>query len=209
MYQYDPARALSHLRRADPALARIIKQVGAFKMELKRSPDVFGALSQSIVYQQLSGKAAATIYGRFCALFGADVKWPTPDQVIASSEEQLRGAGLSRAKMAAVLDLANKIHDGTVPALDELGRQSDREIIDCLSQVRGVGHWTAEMFLIFRLGRPDVLPIDDLGVRKGFKVTYGLSDLPDKHFMLDQASCWSPYRSVGTWYMWRAAELPD
>jgi DNA-3-methyladenine glycosylase II len=201
---FDPEEAAAALRRADPQLAPIIDRAVPFMLnpEALRSP--FDALLRAIVYQQLSGKAAKTIYSRVAALFPG--KRPRPEGLLQLPDEALRAAGMSRAKVAAVKDLAARTLDGTVPTLARLGRMDDDEIISRLVQVRGVGRWTAEMLLIFRLGRPDVLPTSDLGVRKGFMLTYGGSALPSATELLLHAERWRPYRTVGSWYMWRAAE---
>ena len=159
----------------------------------------------AIIYQQLSGKAAATIHGRLLALF-PDGDGLAPQPLLDAPDDLLRGAGLSRAKVAAVRDLAAKTLDGTVPPLDILKTLDDEAIIQRLTAVRGVGRWTAEMLLIFRLGRPDVLPIHDLGVRRGFQRTYGLDVLPPPKALHAHGERWRPYRSVASWYLWRAAD---
>ncbi|MDO8909896.1 MAG: DNA-3-methyladenine glycosylase [Pseudohongiella sp.] len=200
------ARAIEHLSRKDKKLAALIRQVGECRLGGKNHPDLFGTLADAIVSQQLSGKAAATIFARFCVLLGAGDKKPQPAQLSGVTEEQLRSVGLSRAKSLAVLDLADKIENGSVLPLSTLETMPDEDIIQNLIQVRGIGRWTAEMFLMFQLGRSDVLPVDDLGVRKGFMLTYGLDVMPDKKLMTQHALKWQPYRSVASWYMWRAAE---
>lgn len=202
---FDPGDAVRHLRRADPALARVIRRSGPCMLAPKATQSMFHALAEAITYQQLSGKAAATIFGRVIALF-APKRFPTPADLLAMPEARLRGAGLSAAKTAALKDLARKTLDGTVPPLARVRRLSDAEIVERLTAVRGVGPWTAEMMLIFRLGRGDVLPVADLGVRKGFMVTYGLDELPTPDEMIERAERWRPYRTVGSWYMWRALE---
>ena len=202
---FDPNDAIRHLRRADPVLARVIRRSGPCLLEPKATQSMFHALAEAITYQQLSGKAAATIFGRVIALF-APKRFPTPADLLAMPDAQLRGAGLSAAKTAALKDLARKTLDGTVPPLARVRRLSDAEIVERLTAVRGIGPWTAEMMLIFRLGRSDVLPVADLGVRKGFMLTYGLDDLPTPEQMIEHAERWRPYRTVGSWYMWRALE---
>jgi 3-methyladenine DNA glycosylase/8-oxoguanine DNA glycosylase len=201
---FDPKLAARTLRRADPFLTSIIDRAAPFALnpEVLRSP--FDALLRAIIYQQLSGKAAGTIYSRVAALFPR--KLPRPQPLMDLPDEALRTAGMSRAKVAAVKDLASKTLDGTVPTLVRLRRMDDEEIVSRLVQVRGVGRWTVEMLLIFRLGRPDVLPTSDLGVRKGFMLTYGGSQLPTAAELLLHAERWRPYRTVASWYMWRAAE---
>ena len=202
---FDPNDAIRHLRRADPVLARVIRRSGPCLLEPKATQSMFHALAEAITYQQLSGKAAATIFGRVIALF-APKRFPTPADLLAMPDARLRGAGLSAAKTAALKDLARKTLDGTVPPLARVRRLSDAEIVERLTAVRGIGPWTAEMMLIFRLGRSDVLPVADLGVRKGFMLTYGLDDLPTPEQMIEHAERWRPYRTVGSWYMWRALE---
>ena len=201
------ASAVEHLCKKDKKLAALIRKVGECRLAGKDHPDLFGTLADAIVSQQLSGKAAATIFGRLCLLLGAADKKPRPEQISAVTEEQLRSVGLSRAKALAVQDLALKIEQGIVLPLDVLETLPDEDIVQNLIQVRGIGRWTAEMFLMFQLGRADVLPVDDLGVRKGFMLTYGLDTMPDKKLLTQHAVKWQPYRSVASWYMWRATEL--
>src|SRR5215831_1269759 len=168
---FDPVLAIAQLRAADEALARVIDEIGPFSMRLKPVPSVFAALAEAIVYQQLNGKAAAAIFARVSALFPRGR--PTAGRLLRTSEERLRGAGLSRSKLLSLRDLAQKAEDGTIPTLAEIQGMADETIIERLSEVRGIGRWTAEMLLIFRLGRPDVLPVDDYGVRKGFAIVFG------------------------------------
>jgi DNA-3-methyladenine glycosylase II len=168
----------------------------------------FDALAESIAYQQLSGKAAATIFGRVRALYPKR-KWLDPEQLLATPDETLRGAGLSRAKTAALKDLAAKTIDGTVPAGRALIRMSDDEIVTRLTAVRGIGRWTVEMLLLFDLGRPDVWPVDDYGVRKGFAKTFGHRKLPTPKQLMKFGEKWRPYRSVAAWYFWRALDTAE
>jgi DNA-3-methyladenine glycosylase II len=168
----------------------------------------FDALAESIAYQQLSGKAAATIFGRVRALYPKR-KWLDPEQLLATPDETLRAAGLSRAKTAALKDLAAKTIDGTVPAGRALIRMSDDEIITRLTAVRGIGRWTVEMLLLFDLGRPDVWPVDDYGVRKGFAKTFGRRKLPTPKQLMKFGEKWRPYRSVAAWYFWRALDIAE
>ena len=168
----------------------------------------FDALAESIAYQQLSGKAAATIFGRVRALYPKR-KWLDPEQLLATPDETLRAAGLSRAKTAALKDLAAKTIDGTVPAGRALIRMSDDEIVTRLTAVRGIGRWTVEMLLLFDLGRPDVWPVDDYGVRKGFAKTFGRRKLPTPKQLMKFGEKWRPYRSVAAWYFWRALDTPE
>ena len=203
---YDPEEAARRLAAADPVLARLFEAAGPFTLEVRRMNNPFEALARNIVYQQLHANAAAAIHGRVLALFGGEGL--TPGGVLAAPEESLRGAGLSAAKLAALRDLAAKTLDGTVPPLARLRRMGDEEMIGRLTRVRGVGRWTVEMLLMFRLGRPDVLPVGDFAVRKGFMVAYGLEEMPKPKALELHAEAWRPYRSVASWYMWRAAELP-
>ncbi|HEU4697694.1 MAG TPA: DNA-3-methyladenine glycosylase [Gemmatimonadales bacterium] len=202
---FDPEEAVRHLGTRDARLRRLIARVGGFTLRPEPTQSLFQALARSIVYQQLAGRAAATIHGRVQALF-PDGRLE-PAALLALPDESLRGAGLSAAKLAALQDLARKTLDGTVPTMPRLRRLDDEEIIERLTTVRGIGRWTVEMLLMFRLGRPDVLPLGDLGVRKGFQLTYGLDELPTPDELRERAERWRPYRSVGSWYMWRATEL--
>jgi DNA-3-methyladenine glycosylase II len=181
---------------------------------------IFEALLESIIYQQLNGKVAATITERVKALFpenihhlrtrrGLVAAFPKPEQILAVTPELLRSAGLSQAKMLAIRDLAAKTLDGTVPLAREAHRMSDDELVERLTAVRGIGRWTVEMLLIFRLGRPDVLAVDDYGIRKGFARTHRMAELPKPKELLAYGDRWRPYRSVASWYLWRAAEMKD
>jgi methylated-DNA-[protein]-cysteine S-methyltransferase len=205
-FEFDPRAAVAHLRAVDPALARVIDAVGPLGLELKRTASIFGALAEAIVYQQLNGKAAATIFGRVCALFPDPRRGPTPEQLLRVDDDQLRGAGLSRAKLLALQDLARRSVAGEIPTLSAARRMDDEALIERLTQVRGIGRWTVEMLLIFRLGRGDVLPADDFGVRKGFAVAYRKRELPGRGDLERRAVRWAPYRTVASWYLWRAAE---
>ena len=205
---FDPRRAVRHLRSADPDLGALITSIGPFAMELQSANDTFAALSEAIVHQQLSPKAAATIYGRFTALVDRSGRDSGPERVLALTGEDLRAMGLSQAKVRAVRDLAERSLAGEVPTLDETQAMSDEAVIDRLSEVRGVGRWTAEMFLIFRLGRPDVLPLDDYGLRRGFAVAFTSGRMPDPGEVERRGERWRPYRTVASWYLWRAAEKP-
>lgn len=204
--QFDPDEAIKHLKKRDRDLGAIIREAGPFTMKPPRGVKPFEALLRAIVSQQLSGKAAATILGRVHALFETTKK-PDPEALLTLSTESLRGAGLSGAKVLAVKDLAAKTIDGTVPTMRKLRTMSDAEVVERLIQVRGIGVWSAEMLLMFSLGRPDVLPVADLGVRQGFMHTYALDKPPTVTELTEHAECWRPYRSVGSWYMWRAVEL--
>ncbi|MEO8294615.1 MAG: methylated-DNA--[protein]-cysteine S-methyltransferase [Gemmatimonadota bacterium] len=202
---YDAATALTHLRNVDPKLARVLDAAGPFRLSLDKLQSPFAALAESIVYQQLTGKAAATIHGRLVALVKPKRRL-RPDDVLLLTVEQLRSAGLSRAKVAALQDLAAKTIEGIVPSLARLRNMDDAEIIERLTSIRGIGRWTVEMLLIFRLGRPDVLPVTDYGVQKGFKIAYNKRKLPTPKRLGQYGKRWAPYRSVAAWYLWRAAD---
>ncbi|WP_437999619.1 methylated-DNA--[protein]-cysteine S-methyltransferase [Sorangium sp. So ce185] len=206
-YGFDPAVAVERLRASDAALRRLIDRVGPFGMRLDRTSSLFLALAESIVYQQLTGKAAATIFARVRALFPPAHEGFTPEQLLRASDEELRAAGLSRAKLLALRDLARRTKDGELPTLAEVHGMDDEAIIERLTQVRGIGRWTAEMLLMFRLGRPDVLPVDDYGIRKGFAFAFKQRDLPGRKDLERRGARWKPYRTVASWYLWRAAEL--
>src|SRR6195952_152114 len=213
--RYDAALALRELAAADPKLGRLIERAGPFTLRVASTSSPFEAITESIIYQQLHGKAAASIHRKLLESF-----YPvTGDQHFAAEHlldcpnEQLRAAGLSHNKALALRDLAAKTIDGTVPTLIQIRRMSDEAIIEHLTQVRGIGRWTVEMLLIFRLGRPNVLPVDDYGVRKGFALTFGKlkptdkvtpMDLPKPDVMIRRAKKWQPWCSVASWYLWRA-----
>lgn len=201
---FDTKRACRHLKGADPQLGAIVAAVGPFDMQLQAAPSTFVALSEAITYQQLSPKAASTIYGRFCALFGTPL--PSPEEVLALQPGQLRQVGLSTAKARAIHELAERSVSGNLPTLDELHALPDSEVIERLSALRGVGTWTAEMFLMFRLGRPDVLPLGDYGLRRGFGLAFLQGRLPVPAEVQARAEAWRPYRTMASWYLWRVAE---
>jgi DNA-3-methyladenine glycosylase II len=203
---YEPEEAVRHLSSADATLAALMERAGPFSMQIRKLHDPFEALARNIVFQQLHGNAAAAIHKRVLDLFGGGRLRPA--DIIGAPEETLRGAGLSGAKLAALKDLAAKTVDGTVPTLARLRRMSDEEIVERLTRVRGIGRWTVEMLLMFRLGRPDVLPVGDFAVRKGFALAYGLKESPKPKELAEHGERWRPYRSVASWYMWRAVELP-
>lgn len=202
--QYKPETARRRLKNADPVMARLIKRVGPFKMQTEFELSPFEALLRAIIHQQLSTKAAGAIHARFTALFDNEIQ---PATLLKTDDNTLRSAGLSKAKVLAVKDLASRRIDGTVPDLAVLQSESDERIIERLSSVRGVGRWTVEMMLIFRLGRADVLPLNDLGVRKGYHFAYGTDALPTPTELTEAGLLWAPYRSVASWYLWRASEL--
>jgi O-6-methylguanine DNA methyltransferase len=205
-FGFDPVFALEHLRACDPVLARLIEAVGPFRMRLRRAPSLFAALAEAIVYQQLNGKAAAAIYARLCALFARAQHGPTPAQILRASDAKLRGAGLSQAKLLALRDLARKANAGEIPTLAEAHHMDNEAIIERLTAVRGVGRWTVEMLLMSRLGRPDVLPADDYGIRQGFAIAFRKRALPAPKALLKYGERWQPYRTVASWYLWRAVD---
>jgi DNA-3-methyladenine glycosylase II len=247
--RYDTDAAIAQLTAADPKLGRLIQRAGPFTLRVASAQSPFEALVESIVYQQLHGKAAATIHRRLLESFGPTLTapslaaaippigsaapqssgapsltvpssrvgtHPTPQQILDCPNAQLRAAGLSANKALALRDLAAKTLDGTVPTLAHIRRMSDAAILEHLTQVRGIGVWTVHMLLIFRLGRPDVLPTSDYGVRKGFALTFGKLKATDKVTPLDlptpaemekRAKKWTPWRSIASWYLWRACDL--
>ena len=206
LWSFDHKLAIAHLSNADRRLARLIEKCVEFKLDIEAAQSPYEALLEAIAYQSISGKAAATIFARIKAL-GANGRCPTPKEILRIRTPALRKAGLSHAKIAAVRDLAQKTIDGTVPTLAEAEKLSDQELVDRLISVRGIGAWTVEMFLIFRLGRPDVLPIHDYGVQKGFALTYAKKQIPKPRELALFGERWRPYRTVASWYMWRAVQL--
>lgn len=195
--------AVAHLRRADPILARVIDTVGPFELRLRR--ERFGALCRAIIFQQLAGAAARTIYARFVGLFPG-ARFPTPLQVIDAPETLLRTAGLSRQKIRYLKDLAEHVQSRAIN-FHRFPGMEDEEIIAELIAVRGVGRWTAEMFLMFNLGRPDVLPVDDLGFRNAARRLYRMRKAPDAKRLRTLAERWRPYRSAAVWYLWRSGDV--
>jgi 3-methyladenine DNA glycosylase/8-oxoguanine DNA glycosylase len=185
-------------------MSGLIDRIGPVKLRPRRLPP-FQSLTHAVIHQQLSGQAAGTILGRFLALF-VDDGFPTPEAVLKASPERLRSAGMSRPKASYVLGIAQKAVDGHIPTLDECERMTDAELIERLTSIKGIGRWTAEMLLIFNLGRQDVLPVDDLGVRKGFQFAYGKRNLPEPEQLARYGLRWSPHRTAAAWYLWRAAD---
>lgn len=197
--------ALEHLRSADKVLARLIKQVGPCGLKTRKRRSPFEALVSAVTHQQLNGIAATTILNRMLALY-PNKRFPTPEDLVATTDEKLRGAGLSRAKVAAIKDIATKTLEGIVPDSATIRKLSNEEILARLTTVRGVGPWTVEMLLIFTLGRLDVLPVDDFGIQSGFKAAYQLRRKPTQADFQRVTDCWQPFRSVGSWYLWRHAD---
>ena len=204
----DHDYAHEFLSASDRRLATLIERSRRYDITPAISIRPFDALAESIAYQQLNGKAAATIWGRVRALY-PKTKWLDPAKVLATPDEKLRAAGLSRAKTAAIKDLAAKTLDGTVPSGRAILRMSDDEIVARLTQVRGIGRWTVEMLLLFDLGRLDVWPVDDYGVRKGFAKTFRKRKLPTPKELMKHGEKWRPYRSIAAWYFWRAQDQPE
>jgi DNA-3-methyladenine glycosylase II len=206
--RFSAAAAYRHLRAVDPVVGELIDRCGPFRPRPSGHP--YDAVVRAILYQQLAGAAAAAIERRFYALYSADHRPPTPSELLATTDEALRGVGVSRQKAGYLRDLAEHVVAG---ALDftRLEAMSDDDVVAHLTAVKGVGEWTAHIFLMFQLGRPDVLPAGDLGVRNGMRIAYGLDATPTPARAREIGAPWAPYRSVGSWYMWRAAEtlVPD
>ena len=198
-------KALAHLRRVDPKFGAVLDVVGACRYQAREEGTHFGALVRSIVYQQLSGKAAGTIHARLRALY--DDRDPTPAEILATPEPVLRGVGLSRQKLSYLLDLASRVERGELP-LDNVHELDDDALTTALVQVKGIGRWTAQMFLMFRLGRTDVLPDLDLGIQKGLQRAYGLRKTPKPKDVLRHGEKWAPYRTIASWYLWRLLDVP-
>ncbi len=210
---FNPEEALAHLRARDARLGALIERVGSFTLQLDPAPSPFESLLESILYQQLHGKAAATIHRRVREYYGGD---PSPQALIDTPDEVLRAAGVSGNKTKALKDLAAKTLDGTVPSHAAILKMSDADIVERLTEVRGIGPWTVEMLLIFRMGRPDVLPVTDYGVRKGYALTFqrvpksrplAAEDLPKPDVVFKRGLRWKPFRSVASWYLWRACDV--
>lgn len=198
--------ALRHLRRVDPVMAQLIRRAGPCAIKPERGVGPYQALVEAVAHQQLTGKAAKTILGRFYALYSLDC-CPPPELLVATPDEQLRGCGFSRAKAASLKDIAARTLDGTIPPRRALARLDNEAIIGRLIEARGVGRWTVEMFLMFTLGRPDVLPVDDYGIRLGYKIAYGKRTLPKPKVLARYGEVWAPYRTTASWYLWRAVDL--
>jgi DNA-3-methyladenine glycosylase II len=198
-------KAAAHLKKADPVLGKVIEKVGVYKGWPNNSGTHFDAVCRSIVFQQLSGKAAGTIHGRFQGLYGG--RTPRPEELATTSDEQLRGVGLSRQKSAYLKDLGARVASGELP-IETLHELTDAEVITALTQVKGIGRWTAQMFMMFRLGRRDVLPDLDLGVQKAIQKAYRLRKLPSPERVLKIGAKWAPYRTVASWYLWRSLDAP-
>ena len=203
MPPFDLRLAMDTLAAKDPLLAELIGETREFRVEKDEAESPYEVLVEAITHQSISGKAAATIFGRVKGL-GSNRRIPTPQEMLKLRKPALRKAGLSGAKILAVKDLARKTIEGVVPTLEQAQSLTDEELVKRLVSVRGIGAWTVEMFLIFRLGRPDVLPIHDLGVKKGWSITYGKKHMPKPKELLAFGERWRPYRTVACWFMWRA-----
>ena len=199
------AKAIAHLTAADPVLGRWIAEAGPCGWSRSNDGTHFDHIARSIVYQQLSGAAASTIYGRVLGLYGGET--PTPAQVVRTPDARLRAVGLSTRKVEYIKDLARQTHAGTL-AVNAIHEMEDAEVIATLTRVRGIGEWTAQMVLMFRLGRPDVLPVLDLGVQKAIKLLYGLRTHPSPERVAKIGARWAPYRTVASWYLWRRVDTP-
>jgi DNA-3-methyladenine glycosylase II len=196
-------RAITHLRR-DPVLARVMADVGPCRFAVRTEGSHFDHILRAIVYQQLSGRAASTIHGRLVALFDGA---PSAARLLTAPDEQLRAAGLSRQKIGYLRDLANRVTSGELP-VDQLHELDDERVIAALTAVKGIGRWTAHMFLMFRLGRPDVLPELDLGIRKAIQLAYRLRKMPNADRVHEIGAAWAPHRTVASWYLWRSIDQP-
>jgi DNA-3-methyladenine glycosylase II len=199
------AAALNHLAAADPVMKRLIAEHGKCRLEHEPWRSPFQSLVQAVAHQQLNGKAAENILGRFKKLF-AGKKFPKPEDLAKVTDEQLRACGFSFSKITAIRDIAAKTLDGTIPSSRQIEKLTDEEIIERLTEARGVGRWTVEMLLIFQLGRPDVLPVDDFGVRNGFRIAYKKREMPKPKALLAFAKKWRPHGTTAAWYLWRAAD---
>ncbi len=206
MLPYDPEEAVRFLRAADPDISSLIDAVGAF--QLPPTPDIspFQSLMNAVLAQQISRHAANAIRGRLYALF-PDSGVPTHEDILSCPEETLRGVGISRNKIATIRNLASKASEGYLPDRQVLDSMETSAIVDRLTALRGIGQWTAEMLLIFYLGRPDILPVADLGIRRGFKIAFELKEMPKPRELAEYGRRWKPYRSVASWYLWRANDL--
>lgn len=196
--------AIKHLAKADPVMRRLMKEIGTCTLDPQQARQPFESLVRAIAHQQIHGKAAEAILGRFIGLYPG--KFPKPGDIIETETDAMRGCGFSMSKIAAIRDIAAHTLSGTVPTLARIKKMPDEEILQRLIQIRGVGRWTVEMMLIFQLGRPDILPIDDFGVRNGFRIAYKLDAMPKPREVLQHGAIWQPFRTVASWYLWRAAD---
>jgi DNA-3-methyladenine glycosylase II len=200
------AEILAHLSKADPVMRQLVRRVGPLTLQPDKRRTPFQSLVRAVANQQLNGKAAETILGRFIALFPGR-RFPLPEDLAGVDDDRLRACGFSRAKVAAIRDIAAKSLSGVIPNSRQIARLSDDAIVERLTEARGVGRWTVEMLLIFQLGRPDVLPVDDFGVRNGYRLAYRHGEMPKPKELLVIGEKWRPHRSAASWYLWRATEL--
>lgn len=206
----DIATFRRRLAKVDPVLANLMRAAGKYTVVPEATHTPFHALARAIAHQQLNGTAAESIFGRFVGLYASEGRAAAlleAELVLETPDDKLRSVGLSFAKIAGIKDLARKTLEGTVPAYEILRTLADEDIIERITQVRGIGRWTVEMLLMFRLGRPDVLPVDDFGVRNGFRLAYGLRGMPTPRALGEYGARWAPFRSVAAWYLWRAVDL--
>lgn len=203
--EFNAEAALSHFKAVDTTLHRLICEIGDYRLKLSSQFTPFQELMRSIVFQQLSGKAASSIYNRLLELY-PNKRYPSAKNILETSDEALRSCGLSKSKIRAVKDLADKTNRRFLPSQKKIDSMDDHELVDAFTTVFGVGQWTVEMLMIFHLGRPDVLPANDLGIRRGFMVTYGLAQMPEPESVIDHGERWKPYRTMASWYLWRAAD---
>jgi 3-methyladenine DNA glycosylase/8-oxoguanine DNA glycosylase len=206
VFGFDPAQAVAHLRDADPGLRLVIDAAGPFAMELKSARSVFASLAEAIVYQQLSNKAAATIFARLCSHFPRGRSGLTAERLLALSDAQIRSAGISGPKLKSLRDLAERTCRCEIPSLAMARRLSDGELVERLIAVHGIGRWSAEMFLMFTLGRPDVLPLGDYSLRKAYAGAFRKHALPSPEALEKHGEKWRPYRTVASWYLWASLE---
>jgi len=204
-WPFDIDQCLRHLTASDAALGALIRRAGPVTLTPRTEEPPFEALVRNIVYQQLTGKAAATIHGRLLAITGKPVQ---PDVILDTHPDALRSAGLSRAKTTAIMDLARHAADGQIPDANAMATMDNAEIEARLTRVKGIGPWTVQMYLMFCLGRPDVFPASDLGIRKGLAQLYGLDELPAPADAASASTPWKPYRTIAAWYLWRSLDIP-
>ncbi len=197
--------ATTHLARVDPVMRRLIRDIGPCTLTPRVGRSPFESLARAIAFQQLHGKAAESILKRFIALFPGR-RFPRPEELLARDARSIKASGFSRPKVLALRDLAARTVDGTVPTSRAIAKLDDEAIVERLIEVRGIGRWTVEMLLIFQLGRPDVLPVDDFGVRNGFRIAYGRRTMPTPKAVARHGARWKPYRTVASWYLWREAD---
>jgi DNA-3-methyladenine glycosylase II len=201
--QFSPDEAVAYLRELDPVLRGLIDRIGPLRIQIRSDP--YASMLRTILFQQLAGAAANAIQKRWLALYGDEEKVPTPEQLLETTDEEFRAAGVSRQKAGYMRDLALHVSDGRL-AFSTLPAMSDEEVVKTLTAVKGLGEWSAHMFLMFHLGRPDILPIGDLGVRNGMKITYGLEATPTPAKAREIGAPWAPFRTAASWYMWRVQE---